>query len=328
MIFPCGQNDKFGCEIQSPERKTISPSGKVFGPEVGKASPVKNMTRPDAKVTGTKGKVFGPDERSISPKHGIISPVPKIRYFYVFPIEEDFLFWRCIILIFYFMVLKIRKEEYTALGDFIKTSFVRDQAAIMARFPKLNAAFLADFTAKLDAVKVLESGLVLTEEQKTATEALYVEATALNKELNFLSSYAKEAGLNTDAITALKNDLRDSNIEGALLKIESVKQFVVAHSAALEDEGMAAGFAVALENHKVSMAAKNALQNAYMNSRKQLTDANAAEYKALYGFITKIVKAGKLVFDGTVTKDEYVITKTVGRMRAAKGNSSGAAPTA
>jgi hypothetical protein len=39
------------------------------------------------------------------------------------------------------MNLKIRKEEYSALGDFVKASFVRDQAAIIARFPKLNAAF-------------------------------------------------------------------------------------------------------------------------------------------------------------------------------------------
>ncbi len=226
------------------------------------------------------------------------------------------------------MSLKVRKEEYTTLGDFIKASFERDQAAIMVRYPKLNAAFLADFTAKLDEVRVLESNLVLTEEQKSATEALYLEATALNKELNFLSSYAKEAGLNTARITALKEDLKNSNIEGALLKIEAVKQFVVAHSEALEEEGMPAGFAVALDNHKVSMAAKNALQNAYMNSRKQLTEANDAQYKALYAYITKIAKAGKLVFDGSIIKDEYVISKSVARMRVAKATTSGAAPTA
>ena len=63
------------------------------------------------------------------------------------------------------MSLRIRKEEYTALGDFVRVSFVRDQAVILSRFTKLNAGFLVDFTAKLEEIKVLESGLVLTEEQ-------------------------------------------------------------------------------------------------------------------------------------------------------------------
>ena len=216
------------------------------------------------------------------------------------------------------MNLKIRKEEYSALGDFVKASFVRDQAAIIARFPKLNAAFLVDFTALLDEVKTLESDLVLTEEQKTATAALYTDARLLNKELNFLSAYMKSAGLSSSAVSDLKTDLTKNNIEGAILKIESVKQYVIANSAALIDEGMAADFKETLDTFKQSLSDKNALQNSYMNSRKALTDANKAKYTALYAYITKIVKAGKLVFDGSITKDEYTITKTVSRMRAAK----------
>lgn len=216
------------------------------------------------------------------------------------------------------MNLKIRKEEYTALGDFIKTSFVRDQAVILSRFAKLNAGFLADFEAKLEEVKTLESGLVLTEEQKTATSKLYAEAGFLNKELNFLIRYIKEAGLSSDAVTDLKKDLIVNNIEGAILKIESVKQYVTANSATLESLGMSSSFVNDLEAHKVSLSERNALQNSFMNSRKQLTETNKVKYNELYAFITKIVNAGKLVFDGTATRDEYTITKVVSRMRFAK----------
>jgi len=216
------------------------------------------------------------------------------------------------------MSTRIRKEEYTALGDFVKASFVRDQATIKARYPKMDAAFLAGFTAKLDAIKVLESGLVLTEEQKATTASLYAEAGMLNKELNFLSSYIAEAGLNTDAVIALKSDLFKNNIEGAVLKMEGVKQYIVAHLAALEAEGMSASFPAALEAHKVSLANKNAAQNTIINSRKALTDASNTDYKELYAIITKIMDAGKLVFDGTITKDEYTITRTIGKMRAPK----------
>jgi hypothetical protein len=216
--------------------------------------------------------------------------------------------------------LKLRNEEYTTLGDFIKASFERDQPKIMERFPKLNAVFFTDYTTLLEEVKVLESSLVLTEDEKANTKALYAEATLLNKELNFLSNYIDEAGLNTKFVTELKKDLSSSDIEGAVLKIESVKQYVTAHQTALVDEGMSAGFAAALEGHKTSLAAKNAAQNAKINSRKTITDNNKDKYDSLYNYIAKIVKAGKLVFDGTVTEDEYNITRAIKKMRAYKKN--------
>ena len=214
----------------------------------------------------------------------------------------------------------LRLEEYATIGDFLRVSFVRDQAELLARFPKLNGAFLADFDAKLQEIKTLESGIVLTEEQKTATAQLYAEAAALNKELNFLSSYIADADLDNTAVSQLKNDLRSGNIEGALLKMEGIKQYVTAHETELVDEGMAPDFAAVLEQHKVSMATKNGLQNAYMDSRKTLTQANKAKYAGLYVAINKVLKAGKLLYDGESKKNEYVLSKLIGRMRVAPHN--------
>ena len=113
---------------------------------------------------------------------------------------------------------KLRKEEYTTLGDFIKVSFERDLATITARYPKLNEAYKNQFVAKLEEVKTLESGLMLTEEQKNATQSLYQEVDVVNKELNFLSSYCKDAGISTEAVTDLKKLLAKGNVEGAVLK--------------------------------------------------------------------------------------------------------------
>ena len=207
-------------------------------------------------------------------------------------------------------------------------SFVRDQSAILVRYPKLNAAFLTGFTAKLTEVKVLESGLVLTEQQKNATTSLYAEAAIVNNELNFLSSYLKELKLDTKEVSKLKNDLVTNDIEGAVLRMESVKQYIVANSTALIAEGMATGFVAAFDAQKVSLTQKNTLQNNVMNSRKLLTDANSDKYDALYAFIAKIVGAGKLVFNKSVIKDEYNITKIVGRMRANQGGESETPPLA
>jgi len=216
------------------------------------------------------------------------------------------------------MGFSIRTEEYAPLGDFLMKSFIRDQAGIEIRFSKLNASYLDAFRNQLEVVKGLEGTLKLTEDQKRATAELYAEADVVNKDLNFLSSYFRDAGLPTEAITQLKKSLTKSNIEGALLEMNEVKQYVEAHQGALEAEGMSAGYPAELESHRVSMAVKNTLQNTVLNARKQLVDANKGDYKKLYTFIKTVAEKGKLVFKGTVIEDEYSITKLIGRMRAPK----------
>lgn len=223
------------------------------------------------------------------------------------------------------MNLRLRKEEYAPLADFLRVSFVRDQAVIQKRFPKMNAAFLADFDEKITIIKNLESGIVLTEEQKNATGSLYEEANSLNTELNFLSRYMKDAGLNSAAVSELKEALRKNNIEGAVLLIRSVKQFVEAHNVVLQEEGMEADFASILGEHATSLSGKNTLQNELINTRKKLTETNKVHYDGLYKMLVKITNTGKLVFSSGKVRDEYVMSKVTSRMRvlrASKGNDS------
>ena len=216
------------------------------------------------------------------------------------------------------MNANVRNEEVTAFGDFVLTSYARDFDVIKSKFTKMDAAFRDGFVAKLDFVKGLESSLVLTESQKGVTASLYEEAKRLNEDLNFLSVYFKDASLNAGIVTALKNDLFNSNIEGAILKIEGVQQFVVANQAVLVSQGMDAGFVATLTDYKISLTKKNKDQNELINNRKQLTDANQGHYEELLKMIRKIIRNGKLVFKGTVTQDEYTAVKVIQRMRAAK----------
>jgi len=221
------------------------------------------------------------------------------------------------------MNANVKIEEVAPYGDFVLTSYTRDFDVIKAKFPKMDNAFKEGFVAKLDFVKELESSLVLTESQKAVTESLYAEAKRLNTDLNFLSAYFADASLNTAIVTGLKNDLLNRNIEGAILKIESVKQFVVSNQDALVAQGMDANFADVLTDYKVSLTQKNNEQNELINNRKQLTDANQVHYDELLKMIKKIVRNGKLVFKGSVTQDEYTTGKIVQRMRAAKKKAEG-----
>jgi hypothetical protein len=216
------------------------------------------------------------------------------------------------------MRTKLRIEEYTALGDFILPSFVRDQATIVAMFPKFDNAFLTAFTTKLAFVKKLESTLVKAEEKKNVTISLYQTAWNLNNQLTILNSYIADAGLNTHVVTVLKNELYSGNIEGAVMKTEAVLQYVTSNQAALEAEGMQSVFVTTLTDYIVTLATKNALQNQYINDLRQLAATNGTHYDELYDYMVKIANKGKLVFKNTITFDEYSITKTLKRMRAAK----------
>jgi len=217
------------------------------------------------------------------------------------------------------MTYYVRLEEYTTLGDFIEKSYNRDLDLFVVRYPKLGKTYRDNFLAKLAEVKTLEGSLFLTEEQKETTLQLYSVADYLGDEFNFINSYLKELNLDTKAVTALKNDLAKDNIEGAVLKMENVKQFLTQHQILLVEEGMRPTFPAELDDAKGKLEQLNLTQNDFMNRLKLLTKTNKDVYKELYGFITKIANAGKLVFKDDVKKDEYVIKKIVSRMRSHYG---------
>ena len=211
-----------------------------------------------------------------------------------------------------------RIEDVAPNDKFVKKNYTRDFDAIKSKLPKMDDAFKTNFFDKLEFVKELESSLELTESQKGVTTSLYAEADALNEELNFLSAYFDDAGLNKGIITDLKTDLFNGNIEGAILKIEGLKQFVTIHQVDLIAEGMEANYVTRLGDYKTSMTAKNVLQNEIMNNRKELTERNVGHYDELKKMIRKILRNGKLVFANSVIKDEYTSSKVLQRMRAAR----------
>lgn len=216
------------------------------------------------------------------------------------------------------MSVRARNEEKAPLGEFMLQSFKEDQKEIEVRFPELNDAFVVDFQAKLEVVKDLESTLVYDTNEATVTKELYAEADAFNKEMNFLSSYFKGVGLATTSITKLKEKLVSRNIEGALLELKAVRQLARENKAALESKGMKPDFPDVMDVSYASMTTKNVLQNKIMDDRKDLVDANKADYDALYACVSTVAEKGKIVFDGSRKEEKYTITDVIKRMRAPK----------
>ena len=224
------------------------------------------------------------------------------------------------------MSFSIKIEEYTPLADIILFNFTRDATTIKARYPKLNEAFKDSFTSKLATIKTQEKKLVITKQQTTITKSLYDEADVLVQELIFLKDYIKDAGLDNALVTALIHDLRSHNIEGACEKIETLKQYIVANQAPIEDEGMATDFPSKLEDHKTSLAQKNKDQKITSDSGVVLTGNNNSHYTDLYNDIINIADKAKKVFKNTPYEDQYVISKILKSMRSSK-KAVGANPT-
>ncbi|WP_130734279.1 hypothetical protein [Flavobacterium sp. J27] len=214
----------------------------------------------------------------------------------------------------------LKMEEYVPAGAFLKASFVRDREELATRFSEFTTAYLQDFEVQLAKVAGLEQTLVLTEEQKGVTVSLYTTSEVANKELNFLSFYFERANLDPAIISAVKKDLAVKNIEGAVLKLDAVIQYVLSKKTLLESKGMSAAFPDELTTLKEDLKAKNELQNVVMNVKKQLYKDNKQEYDALYAYISVIAKAGKIMYDGLSKRDEYTVTKITSRMRRVKKN--------
>lgn len=212
----------------------------------------------------------------------------------------------------------VKNEEFVPLAEFLMVSFERDQKEIEAKFKKLDGPFMEAFRNKIEFVKDLESSLVLTTEQSRVTDELYAEAAAFNKEVNFLSSYFKGAGLPTASITKMKDFFFSRNIEGGLLELKGVKQLARANETALKAEGMETDYPDKMDTAYTSMLEKNVMQNTIINNRKTLVRNNRADYDELYDYIATVAEKGKVVFKGTGVEDEYTIDDILKRMRAPK----------
>lgn len=215
--------------------------------------------------------------------------------------------------------IKLKQEEYVPAGNFLKTSFSRDRAELFARFSEFTPEFESEFEVQLTKVSNLEQTLNLTEEQKGVTISLYHATDLVNKEMNFLSFYFKRATLDSLLVSAVKNDLKNRNVEGATQKLKGLIQYITEKSVLLESKGMSIQFPEQLSESTADLEAKNILQNKIMNTKGRLFEENKAAYAKLYEYISTIARAGKIMYDGLGKTDEYTVTKLISRMRGGGG---------
>jgi len=213
---------------------------------------------------------------------------------------------------------KLRVEEYVPSAVILMKSFGRDREELAGRFIEFTEDYENGFSDLIETVSKLEQSMVLTEQQKEATDALYNASDAISKELSFLTFHFKRAALYSGLLTMVKKELAKRNIEGACQKMGGLISYISAEHEILESKGMEAGFPSELTMMKSELERKNSFLNELVDNKDQLYEDNIEEYKELYGFITTVSNAGKVIYEGSSKEDEYSISKIIGRLRLAK----------
>lgn len=214
--------------------------------------------------------------------------------------------------------LKMRHEEYAVAGRFVQKSFERDRKELEELSNEFDPQYEADFDKQIGRVEEMEQGLVVSQQLRETTTALYGMTDEMDKEMNALSFRFGKVGLETTLVTKVKKQLNTGNVEGACKGVEGLIQVIKERSAALEGIGMKKEYPGELKIKNEKLRELNGLQNVLMDKGRDVTFDEETEYKALFAYIQNICKAGKIVFDGTITEDEYNITRLIKRMRAPK----------
>lgn len=214
------------------------------------------------------------------------------------------------------MKSNLKKENYTAIADFMIVSFERDLADFTSVFKTIDANYLDAFKKANEKLKNVASYIIKKEEQKQATQVLYAKANEFREKLIVLKSYAKRANLNAPLLKETIEALKRKNIEKVIKNTREMLPYFTQNINKLTD--MPADFLSDIPETITDLETKNTEQNSLMNEAKLSTAEKKTLYITLYKYISEVADAGKIVYKGNSKKDEYIISKILGRLDAGR----------
>lgn len=206
----------------------------------------------------------------------------------------------------------LKKENYTAVADFITVSFERDLASFTEVFKTMDAAYLQAFKKANSDLKNAASLLDKKQKQKQATHELYAMADAFREKLILLKAYAKRAGVETPLLQETINAVKSRNIEKVIKNTRDMLPVLTQNAEKIGD--MPTDFFADVPDTINGMESKNTEQNKLINEAIQANVDEKPLYDTVYKFISEIAEAGKIVYKDSSKKDEYTISKIVARV--------------
>lgn len=215
-----------------------------------------------------------------------------------------------------------RAEELPALAEFLKTSFLRDQADFLAYSPEYNSDYVARYDQLLLTVEAAVSPAQLTTELKNATRRARTDFGTLRSALSRLEGYVERAAQLTIApkdfgFSAVRKGLDAGSAESVLASLKLLFQHVDANQAALQAKGFTTEARAELAALQVAIKTANADQNRLLDQRELLVQSNLNTFNDLWKQMSDIADAGKRIYKDTdpVRTKDYTLSHLKTRVR-------------
>lgn len=209
-----------------------------------------------------------------------------------------------------------KHEELVVICDYVQSSIQRDLADFTAFSPKFNAAYLANFKAKNEAMNKIMFPQEKTKELKVVTARLYANMDKLLAPLDRLEGYVvlaqKQEGEVDDedmqpfplsvsdfGITVLKQKIRTKDAEGTLKGLQLINSNLEKHGGLLRQQGLPPAIIAQFKAAFPEIDADNQKQYEIVSSRRLLTTENINLLNTLYDQMMEICKIGKTLYKNT-----------------------------
>ncbi len=205
-------------------------------------------------------------------------------------------------------------EDLTTIAEFVKTSYIRDQARFAAYSPDFESGYLALFEDEITAAEAVVVPKTFTHDLKQITQRLYNCMDTLGDQLKLLKGYATRAGaglsvqVNDFGFAALQRNLSKRNAEGALNLLKVTLKHTDDNLTVLQAKGFTVEARAILSDLQTAIRNDNQAQNTKINERGGQIQTNVQVLNTLWVRVKDVMSTGKILFDkDPVKKQEYTM---------------------
>ncbi|MDR2929173.1 MAG: hypothetical protein LBV41_13400 [Cytophagaceae bacterium] len=220
-----------------------------------------------------------------------------------------------------------RTGELPVIGEYVKTSVIRDKIKFSAFSPKYNDAGIAAFEQLLDEVDELINPKAGLNERKLVTEKLHAKMDEVWGKSDHIDEYivmskgAVPISVKDFGITALKQFAKAYDAEGTIDMLKFVNFNITKYGDALKEQGLTDELISFLGDATTKISQLNIQQYNLTNEHKDAVVNNISMLNNLYDRIIEICKIGKILFRGNAEKlKEYTFNNLKKQVRQSHNN--------
>jgi hypothetical protein len=198
-----------------------------------------------------------------------------------------------------------KNEELPVVCRFGALSLARDLNDFTTYSSMFDAAYLAAFQSKIEAVQELVLPRSETVELKVLTDRIYLTLDGLVTLTNRLEGYLKLAGKQVPISSAdfglvqLRTSAHKRDVENVLQQLSVVDGNIRKYQSALKAKGLTDGLTGKLSETAKQLTADKERKYTLVSTRAAIVQSNTEELNDLKVQLTEICRIGKVLYKGS-----------------------------